>query len=153
MTNFCLICNQLYPITSIFILFFCILAGLKELRPRFLSFWKPGKGLPDLLDEVFWMLPFSSARQAKLVEHDTKHHGGSVERSPQGHQGRASPSSKGKGCAREALEGKRMTRNREVKGNGGCRSRISCVVAETRFYQILKEKWRFYATDDPRTEK
>ena len=26
-----------------------------------------GKGLLDLLDEVFWMLPFSGARQAKRV--------------------------------------------------------------------------------------
>jgi hypothetical protein len=29
-----------------------------------------GKGLLNLLDEVFWMLPFSSARQSVLVRQD-----------------------------------------------------------------------------------
>jgi hypothetical protein len=29
-----------------------------------------GKGLLDLLDEVFWMLPFSGARQAKRVRQE-----------------------------------------------------------------------------------
>ena len=29
-----------------------------------------GRGLLDLIDEVFWMLPFSSARQAKRVRQE-----------------------------------------------------------------------------------
>ena len=29
-----------------------------------------GKGMLDLIDEVFWMLPFSSARQAKRVRQE-----------------------------------------------------------------------------------